>query len=224
MMGEALETTVEDVQPALRRFAQEAAWIEARDGDRWRARSRSGVWHAARAASCLLEPRAGDKVLIACSEDGEEAYVLAVLTRASDASTEIAVEGDLRLVSRDGRVEMAGRTGLRMVTPADLETSAGTMTMRAQEAKLFVKSMAYLGREIVSQVRAVKLAGGRLDGAWESIRQQAKRVYRTATEGEYVRAATFDVRCDNHLELHGENAAITAKQLVKMDAGQIVMG
>ncbi len=223
-MGEAVET-VEDVRAALRRFAQEAAWVEGIAEGAYRVRGRAGAFEAVRAASCLLDASVGDKVLVARSEDDEEAYVLAVLTRASaDGRTQIAVDGDLQLVSREDKVEVAAHDGIRMLTPAGIETSAREMMLRVDDAKLFVKSMAYLGREVVSQVRAAKLDGGRLDGAWESIRQHAKRVYRMVTEGEYVRAQSFDVRCDNQLELHGENAAITAKQLVKMDAGQIVMG
>lgn len=225
-MSEALERGEREgsVEAALRRFLQEAAWVEEVSPD-LAVRSRSGAYRATVAASCLLRPETGDKVLLARSEDGGEAYVLAILTRArKDAPAEIAVEGDLHLESRSGKVEIAGRSGIRLLTPADLEAAAKGMLVKAQDAKLFLESMAYLGREVVSQVKVAKLAGGRLDGAWESVRQHAKRVYRTVTEGEHVRAQNLDVRCDQQLTLHGENASITAKQLVKMDAGQIVMG
>jgi hypothetical protein len=224
-MGDAIRRLDDTVEPALRRFGQEAAFVEGAEGRAWRVRGRGGVRLATRAPSCLVEPRSGDKVLIALSEDGEEAYLLAILSRTDgDASTGIAVEGDLHIDSREGKVEIGARSGIRMVTPGDIETAAHGMMVRVDDAKLFVKTMAYMGRELVSQVKVAKVAGARLDGAWESIRQHAKRVYRTATEGEYVRAQNVDVRCDNQLTLHGENAAITATQLVKMDAGQIVMG
>lgn len=224
-MGDAIRKLDDSVEPALRRFAQEAAFVEGAEGRAWRVRCRGGARLAMRAPSCLVEPRSGDKVLLALSEDGEESYLLAILSRSdTDAATAIAVEGDLEIDSREGKVEIGARAGIRLLTPADIEAVAQGMMVKVDDAKLFVKSMAYVGRELVSQVKVAKVAGSRLDGAWESVRQHAKRIYRTATEGEYVRAQNLDVRCDNQLTLHGENAAITATQLVKMDAGQIVMG
>lgn len=213
-MGEAIRMLDEStVEPALRRFAQEAAFVER--ADPLHVRSRAGTWMASRAASCLVAPDVGDKVLIARSDDGEEVYVLAILTRNEAQPTAIAVDGELHIAAREG---------IRLSTAGDIETTGRTMTVHVEEAKLFVQSMAYLGREIVSQVNVAKVMGTRLDGVWQSVRQHAKRVYRTATEGEYVRAGSVDVRADNQLSLHGDNAAVTAKKLVKMDAGQIVMG
>ena len=56
-----------------------------------------GVITARRAAGCLLDPAPGDAVLVATSS--EEAWVVVVLDRDPERSTEIAVEGDLRLRS-----------------------------------------------------------------------------------------------------------------------------
>jgi hypothetical protein len=221
-MGEAVRKLEE---AALRRFEQEAAFVEGVDGEALELRVRGGTCRAVRAASCLVAPGVGDKVLVAHSEDGQEAYVLAVLTRRdAAAATELVVDGDVALRSRRGTVEVAAPEGLRMMTGGKLELASSTLRMRAEDAKLFVKSMAYVGREVVGRISATKVAGGVLDSAWETITQQATRVYRNVREGEFVRAGSVDVRCDNAVTLQGENASMTAKKLIKMDAGQILMG
>lgn len=222
-MREALKTR-HNVEPALRKFEQEAALVIGTSADGgWAVRSRSGEMRADRAASCLVEPRSGDMVLIAASEGAEEAYVLAILRRAeSDAPTTLLVENELSV--KAARIELAAEEGIRIVTPNDLSAAAHTMHFDAKKAKFFVETMAYLGHEVVARVKGVKVAGRVLDGAWETVTQTAKRLYRTTTETEQVRAQNRDVRVDQLMSMHADNAGITAKQLIKMDAGQIVMG
>jgi hypothetical protein len=222
-MLEAIRET-DGAEAALRRFAHEAAFIDrVEEQGGFRVRTRAELVRAERAASCLLEPAPGDKVLVALSEDRAEAYIVAVLARRdADAKTELKIEGDLKVDART--VELVGKEGISLLTAGDLETAAERLRMKASDAKLFLTSMAYIGGEVVGRVRVAKVAGSMLDGAWQTVRQQARRVYRDVVEGEYVRASTMDVRCDNALALHGENASVTAKKLIKMDSGQILMG
>ena len=78
---------------------------------------------AKRAASCLLEPAVGDRVLLAV-EDGGAAYVLAVLDREDGAQATISVEGDLVLRSLRGRVSVAAQEGVDIVSAATARATA----------------------------------------------------------------------------------------------------
>ena len=226
-MGEPNRDTTTDrrVEPALRRFAQEAGFVEAIDDDgATHVRTRDGLCAARPAASCLLAARVGDKVLLARSEDEREAYVLAILARSTEGPSSLSVEGDLELRAHGGAVRVTADEGIELTTPQALEATAGRLRMQAEDAKLFLKSVAYLGREVAAKVRVAKLAGDMIDSAWSTVRSHADRVYRDTKEMEHVQAGSFDVRCDRALTLHANNTAVTAEQLIKMDSAQILMG
>jgi len=178
---------------------------------------------ARRAASCLVEPAVGDEALLAVSEDGR-LYVLALLERASPETTTIQVEGDLALRSASGRVELSAKDGIGLTTPGDLRAGVGAFQLQADEAALFVRSLAYAGRDLVGRVRTAKLAGDKLDGVWQTVTAHARRVYRTVTESEHVRAGNLDTRCDGAIIMHADSTSITSEKLTKMDAAQIMMG
>lgn len=114
------------------RSTDEACWVD----------TLTGGCLARRAASCLLEPCAGDKVLLSAPVDGT-VYVLAVLERGAGVST-------LRLppVTRIAGTEVAleGRT-LRMQAQ-DCRIAAESMTTHAREAELVADSVRQHARHV----------------------------------------------------------------------------
>ena len=74
-----------------------------------------------------------------------------------------AVPGAVKLVHRLQAVfaflELSAASGIRMLTPEQIEAVAQRFKLQAEDAKFFVKSLAYLGRELVGRVQVAKVAG-----------------------------------------------------------------
>ena len=65
---------------------------------------------------------------------------------------------------------------------------------------------------------------GLVDTVMERISQKVKRSYRLVEECDYLRSGEVDYRADKNMSLHGDNTMVTAKELVKVDGGQIHLG
>ncbi|HJL15587.1 MAG TPA: DUF3540 domain-containing protein [Sandaracinaceae bacterium LLY-WYZ-13_1] len=222
-MGHPAETIRRNGTAPLRRYGQQSALVEAVDGDAVAVRAASGRRAARRAASCLVAPAAGDEVLLAVSEDGEVAFVLAVLVRSEGGPTRVDLEGSLSITARE--VEVRGREAVRFHSPEGIVEAVGRrLRLKAEERMVLFETLSYLGRQVAGNVRVTKLAGALLDQAYETVTQRAQRVYRTVTEAENVEAKTMTVRCEDALAVHGEHTVMTATKIVKIDGAQVLMG
>lgn len=180
-------------------------------------------YRADQAASCLLAPAKGDEVLVALLPD-RRAYILAVLERADARGTEIRVKGDLRLRSDGGRVELSSPEGVSMVTPRDVTVVAGTLSMRAVATALATEALTVVGKTVTGDLDRVKIVARTLDSVLDRFTQKAKRVFRLVEESDHLRAERIDYAAQKSVTLHGDNAVVTAKELMKIDGGQIHLG
>src|SRR5690349_3176270 len=98
---------------------QHVGTVAAVDGPVFVVRTGQGDLPAGRAASCLMVPRAGDRVLIGGSRR-EGWYVLAILTREDGARATLALEGDLELHLRSGRFVVAAQEGVEIVSAREV--------------------------------------------------------------------------------------------------------
>lgn len=82
------------------------------------------------AASCLLQPCVGDRVLVTDSP----AYVLAVLERSPDADAVLNVPGadKLRVTQRRIALECSEELALRSLKDAELTAATGTLSVQAR--------------------------------------------------------------------------------------------
>jgi hypothetical protein len=200
---------------------QEAALVVADDPIVVRA---EGVeYRAERAASCLMKPAAGDEVLVALLPD-RRAFVLAVLTRPEARGAELSVEGDLRLRAEGGRVELSSSEGISMATPRGISMVAGSVSVRAVAATLASEAITFVGKAVAGELDRVKLVARTFDSIVDRFTQRAKRAVRIVEESDHLRAERIDYAAEKSVTLHGENALVTAKQLVKVDGGQIHLG
>jgi hypothetical protein len=182
--------------------------VEAADGgDRFAVVLNAGRVVARRAASCLLVPRAGDRVLVALASEGD--YVLAVLSRDHAAPAQLVVDGDAQLRAR-GKLTLSGDEGMTLLSKLRLSVAARALDVQAGESSFVAGSL--------------KTIVGTVDAVLDRLSQKMKRAYRFVEETEHVRAHTLDYAARENVRMHGKNAIVTAQQLVKMDGAQIHMG
>jgi hypothetical protein len=193
------------------------------DGPVVHVRTERGDYRARRATSCLLEPRAGDRVLLASGADGR-CYVLAVLEREEGAGAELSVDGDLSLAARAGQIRMVARDGVSLASGGDVDVVAGGVNVNAAEGSVVVQRLTYVGRLFQSEIEKVKSFAGSLDMVLDRFTQKVKRSYRFVEELDHKRAGQVEHTAEKTMSLRGKNTLVTAEQLVKVDGGQIHFG
>ncbi len=196
---------------------QEFGDIAAVDGELLTVRTALAEVSARRAASCLLAPAVGDRVLVATEERGN-AFVLAVLEQREPGATTIAVDGDLNLRSIHGKVTVAAQEGIDLVAASVLRLASSVLEVNAFEA------MHVVGGAVQAELDKVKLLARTCDAFYERVSQRAKRSFRVVEELDQVKARHIDYAAAGTAHLRGENALVSAHDLVKLNAEQIHVG
>lgn len=177
---------------------------------------------ARRALSCLVEPAIDDRVWLVGQPDAY--FIASVLERPSTTSVQLGLDGDVRLAARQGRLQMVAAQGIELVTPKELNLVADEFSLRAGRGRLLVDQLHCLGQRLLAELEQVKLLGRWFDSALERVSQRVKRSYRVVEEMDQVRSEQIHYQANKNLYLHGQNALMSAKDLVKVDAGQIHIG
>jgi hypothetical protein len=185
-------------------------------------RTDSGDYRARRAHSCLVDPVAGDFVLVATLGDGR-CFVLAVLEREAPGVT-LAIDGDLDVQLRSGSFKVAAQQGVSIASADDVSVVSGRIDVNAVEGSVVVQRATFLGRYFKSEIEKVKSFAGTVDAVMDRFSQKVKRSYRTVEEVEQLRAHRIDHRAETLMNLRGKNTLMTAENLVKVDGEQIHLG
>jgi hypothetical protein len=209
-----------DLTPAA--TLQECGDVEATDAGP-AVRTSSGVWRARRATSCLLEPVPGDRVLVA-HDEGDVVYVLAILSRSSGAAHTVVFPGDAQIVAPLGRIGLSARDGIELASPQSVSTVSATLDVQATAASVTIERAEYTGSWLNTCVERIKLVATSLDAVMDRWTQHLRQSLRRVDELEQVKAGQVDYAARDTLALHGSNALVTAKKLVKVDSEQIHIG
>ena len=186
------------------------------------------VRQARRAASCLLMPMIGDKVLLvheeAVGRHSGSAYVLAVLERAVPCPTILDLPGDVEVRTASGRLSFSARDGIGMETSADVSMLSSQLNVSAAQSEVMIDSLSFTGRLLNGCIDNIKLVGRYFDAVLERYYQRVTRSYRHVEEIDQVKASQMHYEAKNTLSMHASHTLITADELVKVDAEQIHMG
>ncbi|MBI3068818.1 MAG: DUF3540 domain-containing protein [Betaproteobacteria bacterium] len=192
-------------------------------GENVKVRSASGVRSANVAASCLLQPALGDRVLTA-AERGGECYVLAVLKRTHAIANAIRFTGDTSLIVDGGRLRTSARDGVEVATAGEIALNAGSIAMNALAADVAVERLSFAGTLLQAGIEKIKLVAGTFDSVLERFYQRVARSIRRVDEIDQVKAGQIDYEAEKNLALHAKYTLVTAEELVKMDGEQIHVG
>jgi hypothetical protein len=197
--------------------------IVAEAGDKFVVHTDAAVYHAGRAASCLLEPAAGDKVLLVTDTEGGD-YVLAVLERADARNATLSIPGDMEIRMSSGRLKVSSRDGIGLQTPGDIAVHGSTLQVDALKGDVTIQDLSLVGDAWRSCVDRVKAVGRTFDSILERCHQRVGRSYRVVDEMDQVKAGQIDYQAEASLQLHAKYTLMTADELVKVDGEQIHLG
>ncbi len=181
------------------------------------------LWRAQRAASCLLVPETGDRVLLADVAPGQPGYVLAVLLRASAAGASLALPGDSRIVA-PGSLSIEAEHDAALHGGRSLSLRGPALAVTARQAELQLHELDYLGQSARIGVGSLRLIGRLCETVMDRVTQVARHVFRRTEEDEQVRAGRLDLQAERSVRVHAGQTIVSGKALVKIDADQIHMG
>jgi len=153
-----------------------------------------------RAASCLLEPAAGDSV--ACLRIApDEVWIMAVLQREEGTANVVGCPGNLRIAVEGGALDIDAR---------QLRVSADTAEL--------------VGRQLSVVGNGIKLVGSVLSSVMDRV-QHFSRHYLRTTEGiDRVAATHVEVEAKQLMRLEGEHTLVNGRELIKARGAQIHFG
>ncbi|WP_437872626.1 DUF3540 domain-containing protein [Sorangium sp. So ce363] len=202
---------------------QEFGTVVRADGAALVVETDAGELRAKRAKGCLLEPEAGDLVLVAVATDGR-CYVLSVLEREDGAPGSIVADGDLNIKLPAGRLGVAAQDGIGLVSAKEVAVVSAGLSVNAVDGNVALQRLSFVGTLLRAEIGKAKVLAGSLDSVLERLSQRVKRSYRTVEESEQLRAERVDYVAKKTMSLRGENTLVTAQELVKIDGEQIHLG
>lgn len=170
----------------------------AADGDLWHLVTDTGPVTAHRAASCLVPPAPGARVLV--GRHGADAFILAVLDPP---------EGPCPLTPVAG-------AGLAVRAPT-VSVDADTATLRTGTARLVGRLLALVADRLHS-------VATHLDSISERSVHRTGTALKVVTGTDSTRAADIQTRAENTLSVQATDVLVTAGEDVRLDGERISMG
>lgn len=201
---------------------QDLGTVAAGEKNKLLVRNDTGLFHARRAASCLIEPETGDLVLFCAA--GGVVYILAVLERKGRSAATISLDGDINIQLDSGRLGINAVEGVDLASARKISMTSPELEVKAAAADLTVSQTSFTGAILQASLEKIKLFAGSFDSLLERFYQRVKRSYRFVEETDQVRADNIDHRAEKLLNFRGKNAVVNARELVKIDGDQIHFG
>lgn len=179
----------------------------------------NGVSTGQVATGCLIEPMAGDRVLVSRSED--ECFILAVLARTSDERT---INAPGRLTVRAQHLDLRGEAGSVLASHGSTEISGRQFKLRSTEARVHAGRMSVIADSGEARISAVRLIADRIETVSDRIAQCARQVIRRVEEVESLQAGNVIQRIRENLFSRSKRVSLTASKDVHVDGERIHMG
>jgi hypothetical protein len=211
----SLAPALETLQPTLA-----AGVVLDRSGDGWRVDTGTRAAPCRLALSCLVQPRPGDRVLLALEGSGV-ATVLAVLDRPEGApGLELALEGpaDLHVA---GSLNLRGDGDLNFQAARTLEARAERLELSAQDGQAQVERFSFLGRFLRTQVQQWHLLAIQAEQVFQRITSTARESVRLVERHDEVQAGSRRVLVERDLTLQSERTHLLSRKKVSVTADRI---
>ena len=171
----------------------------------------TGSFRARVAASCLLQPQAGDTVwCCGMVADGGFAryWITQVLERSGTAPAQVQLPADATLAAADGRLAL----------------QADELQVRSQRLSLLTEQASVIGGAWEVVLGAVQLTGQTLRSVFDRVTHTAQQHRRVTTGIDAVHADVIELQAGQLASVHGEHVLVQGERLIKSRAAQIHMG
>lgn len=170
--------------------------------------------HARRAASCLLEPAAGDSV--ACLRIApREVWVMAVLEREEGTPNVVSCPNHMRIAVEGGALELAA---------ARVALQSDELDVATQKTRVATDTADIVGRQLSVVATSIKLVGSALSSVMDRVQHFSKHYLRTTDGIDRVAATHLECEAKQLLRLEGEHTLVNGRELIKARGAQIHFG
>ena len=182
-------------------------------------------YNAQLAASCLVSPLPGDRVLVV-NGGGEEAFILAVLDREANRHepTGLNLEGDVCLNVRNGSLEIRAEKGMHLAAREELSAVASTLDLRATSASLLAETARLEGAHLETKFREVRMLAEKCREILGIFTQQCNSSTRMVEEHDELQAGSIRQAADGTMTTQARNIFQAAEENVHIDAEKIHLG
>jgi len=164
---------------------------------------------ASRSLNCLVEPEPGDLVLVSRDTFGR-AYIISILERDGDPDVRLNFEGDVSISALSGRLTAAAAEGIDLVSSGDLNLFSGSIKLDADQADV--------------KVGKARIMGKTIEYVFERLTARLRNSYRRIMGLDHKEAGELNYDVESVLNLRAKFAAMTAEEVVRVDAEKILMG
>ena len=172
------------------------------------------------ALSCLVQPRPGDRVLLALEGSGA-AFALAVLDRPEGPpGLELALEGPVDLHVR-GALALRGDGDLTLAAGQRLTGQADHLELDARSGAARLDRFAFLGRFLETQVERWHLLAIRAEQVFQRVTSTARESCRFVERHDEVQAGSQRVLVQEDLTLQSGSSHLMSRKRVSVTAEQI---
>ena len=183
-------------------------------------REQGRQYQVKRAASCLLQPEPGDKVLVSGDLNGG-LYIIAVLEQCVQGRATIQVEGELTLAA--DTLSLRAQTQTKVDAPAfALHTQAGAV--QATEWEIGSQRHTLRSHQLNVEASESRYAGERRESYYRYVTETTAQSARYVTGTDTVKAVNLDYAADFIARLTGKTTFINGETLLKTDGKQILVG
>lgn len=181
----------------------------------------SGIHPSKRAASCLIEPRVSDLVLVYEGDEGAW-YVLAVLEKGEGVPSSILFEEGLSLKVKKGVLDVQAE-GIHLAGK-EITLSSESLQVDSLRGKARILDFSFLGRALSTHIQKVRWVAGTWDCVVDRLTQRAKRSYRWIQDFDQTKAGRVTCLVKDTLFMKGKRSCFMAEKRIKMDAEKIHLG
>ena len=184
---------------------QKVGEVETATDGRVMVSTSAGIVQARLALSCLAQPVAGDIVILA--QQNGQAWVLALLSRATDQALVLQTDRATRLIVGD-----------------TLEIETQNLSLKAVQMEISTDSFNLKARSAQWLANALEIVSDHINQFSQSLNLRAKSYQRRIEDMELVRLGHLDQRVEGLAHMHAQHTVIKSKELVKIDGKQIQVG
>lgn len=180
---------------------------------------------ATRAASCLMEPRPGDAVIVFIDVSGRN-FVLAVLERSpeGDPSTDLRFDGPVNVHIEKGDLTLTSEGSMTLAPQGVLSCVSDRMKIHAEDCSAKVNRFQYTGRLLQIQVKCLKMVAVFADQIFRRLTQRLESSFRFVKGQDELQAGSSRVLVEDLMTMHAKNSLIVAEENVTVNAEQIHLG
>jgi hypothetical protein len=177
----------------------------------------------ARAAfSCIVEPRAGDVVLV--SQSANDFHVLSVLDRPEQQDMTLRFPSDVSLVASAGQMDLVSGDKINVVSATGAHMASDELTFTAGRMRVSTDELTSHANHINNHSQSISLYTNILDTVARQVSQKTETLVRWVEGVETLSIGNLIQKVRNNLTSHSSQAVITAKNDMRIDAERIHMG